>query len=328
MRFSLPYRVKEVFHFLLNLFGIRPEFYSCIYISDAIVFRFNNMVHCCCHYSFIKENGVLAQVGDDNLVESIEASRRKLLDNHRRGIHMGCLGCPDFQKRRWVQSPKLHRVVLSHFLACNLKCEHCGYVRVQAKTTRHDTKHEDVLDALKVLYKRGMIDRETCFDQGGGEPSIQVGLEKILEFVLSQGNIVHMNSNGTRYSDFFAKGCLEDRIRLTLTPDAGSREVYKTIKGADYFDQVWENISRYVETTKGKVEVKILLEEGNLGDVDNMLRMLVISKVKRFKLDMDLNIKPVDYRKYAYPIGYIRKACQEHGIEISRGPFVPSGLWK
>ena len=316
-------RTKQMFRAARELLNSRREFESCQYVRDGIGFYFDNKVHTCCYYPFIKENGTICAVDDPLIARKIAEKKRGIFVQHRRGNHLGCRGCPCFRKAKWRQSGKIAHVTLNHFLSCNLHCRHCGYMNLLAK----DTKHDLVLGAIKELYLGKLIDARTRFDVGGGEPSIQRGLDQIIEYVLSQGNAIHINSNGTTYINLYARGCRDGQIALTLTPDAGSREVYLDIKGSDLFDQVWNNIARYVDFTEGKVEVKCILEEGNVSDAENMLKQLEGTAVRRFVLDLDLNVPPAEYPKYLPAIGILKAGCLGHGISIVKGAHLPRMLW-
>ena len=323
MKLPLPARLKNWIRYCLKWFGYHKEFYSCYYVQKGICFYFNNKVHTCCYYGYIKENGTICDVNDSHLERKIRTKRRELFAAHRRGVSLGCMDCPCFKKDQWQQSDRIQHVVLNHFVSCNLNCVHCGYMKMDVK----DTKHEHVLRAIKELFDSGGIRAGASFDIGGGEPSIQRGLDPIIEFILLKGSSIHINTNGTHYVDLYARGCLNGVISLTLTPDAGSRDVYLAIKGADYCAQVWQNIAHYVSSTGGKAEVKIILEAGNIADIGNMIDQLAAAKVKRFVVDMDLTIKPEDREKYRQSIRLLVDGAAERAISAIKGHHLPRELW-
>ncbi len=213
----------------------------------------------------------------------------------------------------------IKHVVLNHFVSCNLRCIHCGYINQAYK----DTKHEDVLRVIKRLTDRGIISPSATYDIGGGEPSIQRGLDDIMQYLIQCRHKTHLNSNGTNYVELYSKGVNMGLISLTLTPDAGSNSVYLATKGADFCDTVWENIRRYVEATDGKAEVKIILEEGNIGDTDNMLERLVKSNTRRFCIDVDIGLPADKQGAFAEPFLRFKESCRQAGIQTRIGPHVP-----
>jgi molybdenum cofactor biosynthesis enzyme MoaA len=116
-------------------------------------------------------------------------------------------------------------------------------------------------------------------------------------------------------------------FRIILSPDAGSREVYKKIKGKDYFETTWFNIKKYVEETSGNVEVKFILEKGNIDDVDNMINMCLKTGVNKVHLSMDVNISETEFYKYESSFSHFVNRCKNEGINLlSIFTFVPEQI--
>lgn len=116
-------------------------------------------------------------------------------------------------------------------------------------------------------------------------------------------------------------------FRIILSPDAGSREVYKNIKGKDYFETTWFNIKKYVEQTRGNVEVKFILEKGNIDDVDNMINMCLKTGVNKVHLSMDVNISETEFYKYESSFSHFVNRCKNEGINLlSIFTFVPEQI--
>ena len=117
-------------------------------------------------------------------------------------------------------------------------------------------------------------------------------------------------------------------FNLYLTPDAGSRDVYTKIKGADYFDNVLNNINQYIRKTNGKAIVKFIIDEGNIDDVENMISTSVKNNVQNIVLSFDLNIKPKDYDSYRNPVNKFIYLASKNNLKISLTDFVPKILFK
>ena len=303
--------------------GYAKWFYSCHYVEQGIAFYFNNMVHICCYYGGIKENGILCDVLDIENIGLLQKRRKEIFKRHRKGQTLGCETCARFDEKEWRQTLVIRHIVLNHFISCNLRCTHCGYMNKGYK----DTKHEDVLYAIKHLKGRGLLSPSVTFDVGGGEPSMHRGLDPIIEYVLENGHRIHINSNGTHFVDLYAKGINQGLLSLTLTPDAGSPEVYAKIKGVDYCDTVWKNIARYVEATNGNIRVKVIVEAGNVEDMEAIAQQLAKTKVGNFNVDFDLNIPVEEYSNYSEAVRHLFEACRKLGIEPSRGTHFPNELW-
>jgi molybdenum cofactor biosynthesis enzyme MoaA len=205
-------------------------------------------------------------------------------------------------------------------MSCNLKCKHCGYVLERTNST--DTEHGKILDIIKYLHNENYLDKSLRIDIGGGEPSISKDLQFMVEFLLNYAYKIHINTNCAKYVNLFAKGVNDDLVSLTLTPDAGSKDVYIKIKGADFFDTVWNNIGKYMDSTTNNVDVKFILQQDNLSDIENMVKKCVEKKVRKVTIDMDLNIQKNDYKLYVAPIKTFEELLLANNIEVKMGGHI------
>lgn len=138
---------------------------------------------------------------------------------------------------------------------------------------------------------------------------------------------VEIYTNGAKVPKTFVDGVNKGLFRIILSPDAGSREVYKKIKGKDYFETTWFNIKKYVEETSGNVEVKFILEKGNIDDVDNMINMCLKTGVNKVHLSMDVNISETEFYKYESSFSHFVNRCKNEGINLlSIFTFVPEQI--
>lgn len=305
------------------------EYNSCHYIQQGLNFFANNTIKVCC---FTLD----ADVDICKTDESIELIIRKIIDKKMQmikdfskgNIYDCCRNCVCLEKRQWGQDVKqIVQITLNHYMTCNLRCVHCGYVKRKETDELFDTDHEEVLYIIKKLVEGNVMTKNIYFDVGGGEPSLSKGLLKIIQFCIENKYKMHINSNGANYVETIAQGINERLIDLTLTPDAGSKDVYTSIKGADYFDEVWGSIEKYMTSCNTGVRVKFILQKGNIQDVVNMVDMCVNTKVREVILDLDLNIRKVEQVDYMDYINEFRTSCKMKSIRVHKGSFVPDELW-
>lgn len=301
---------------------------SCNYINTGITFFPNNVIKMCCFTDSHEVDIASTTDSVDAIVEQIARKKREMRESFKRGdIYDCCKGCPNLIERQWSEADIISQITLNHFMFCNLKCDHCGYVEGVKNGSLRDTDHGAVLDIIKNLSARAMLSDDVLFDVGGGEPSLSDGLKDIVGHVIGEGRRVHINSNAAKYVDLFAKGVNEGLIHLTLTPDAGSREVYKAIKGKDNFANTWKTIERYVAECNGNVLIKFVLQKGNVQDIENMLKKSKESGVRHVALSLDLR----DWDKAGDDyIGYARSFREEaEKYSISVVPrMIPGWLWE
>ena len=147
-----------------------------------------------------------------------------------------------------------------------------------------------------------------------------------MQFCLDNNYKALINSNGAKYSEIITNGVNKGLFTLDLTPDAGSKEVYLKIKGADFFDITWENIKKYIQITDGKANVKFIIEEGNINDVQNMINKCLEVGVKHVTLAFDLFIKKEDFEGYRKPVNEFINLCKENDIKCNVSSFVPEEI--
>lgn len=118
-------------------------------------------------------------------------------------------------------------------------------------------------------------------------------------------------------------------IPLTF-PQYFSKNYYESSnlnQGKDYFETTWFNIKKYVEQTRGNVEVKFILEKGNIDDVDNMINMCLKTGVNKVHLSMDVNISETEFYKYESSFSHFVNRCKNEGINLlSIFTFVPEQI--
>jgi hypothetical protein len=88
---------------------------------------------------------------------------------------------------------------------------------------------------------------------GGGEPTLLADFEQTIT-VLNQHDAKQvLNTNCLQYSDSIEKSLVRSpATSLTCSIDAGSAETYRSVKGADCFDYVRENLARYARAGNPK----------------------------------------------------------------------------
>ena len=206
-----------------------------------------------------------------------------------------------------------------------LRCEHCFFIRDNKDIK--DTDISKVINFLGLLKSKGHLSEFKALRLANGEPSIIKDDIKLADYCIENSIPVEIYTNGAKVPKTFVDGVNKGLFRIILSPDAGSREVYKKIKGKDYFETTWFNIKKYVEETSGNVEVKFILEKGNIDDVDNMINMCLKTGVNKVHLSMDVNISETEFYKYESSFSHFVNRCKNEGINLlSIFTFVPEQI--
>lgn len=309
-----------------------PELHSCFYIS------LNNEINSCmlCRGHLDYKELQIASVLDidedniDQVYKKIESHQNRLLQRMYEGdVPEFCKGCYHLRVKNVNSVYKflspIRYISLGGSKYCNLRCEHCFFIRDNKDIK--DTDIDKVIEFISLLKKNGHLSEFKSLRLANGEPSIIKDDIKIADFCIKNSLPVEIYTNGAKVPPTFVEGVNKGLFRIILSPDAGSREVYKKIKGKDNFDTTWNNIFKYVNETNGNVEVKFILEKGNINDVDNMISMCVKTGVKKVHLSMDVNIPENEFNKYEFAFSRFVDKCKIEGIELlSVFTFVPEQL--
>ncbi len=302
------------------------EYYSCSYLEESIVFYYDDLIHTCCYMSYIPKEGLLGSFENGNLeVEKLIANKKKLIMKKIAGDLGGCSKCPKLHKKIWRSDDviKIKNVTLNHFMMCNLKCSYCGYVKIRHLTK--DTDSDLVMKTIRNLEEKGFISKETVFGIGGGEPSFNKKIDEIVRYLLKKNYLISVKTNGTVLNDVYITGVNQGKLRLTIDPDAAQESSYKKIKGRNFFKTVWGNIRSYAEQTNGQIFIKIVLQNDNLFEVNNLIMCCMESKIKKLIIDIDINLNGKinsDYISYL-DIFYLSK---KESISIKLGTHWPKEI--
>lgn len=260
----------------------------------------------------------------------IVAHQNDLLERMYKGdVPEFCKGCYHLRVKNVDKVYKfldpIRYISLSGSKYCNLRCEHCFFIRDNKDIK--DTDISKVINFLGLLKSKGHLSEFKALRLANGEPSIIKDDIKLADYCIENSIPVEIYTNGAKVPKTFVDGVNKGLFRIILSPDAGSREVYKKIKGKDYFETTWFNIKKYVEETSGNVEVKFILEKGNIDDVDNMINMCLKTGVNKVHLSMDVNISETEFYKYESSFSHFVNRCKNEGINLlSIFTFVPEQI--
>lgn len=309
-----------------------PELHSCFYIS--LNNEINSCMLCRGHLDY-KELQIasIENIDKDNvehLYDKIVSHQNNLLERMYEGdVPEFCKGCYHLRVKNVDKVYKflepIRYISLCGSKYCNLRCEHCFFIRDNEDIK--DTDISKVINFLGLLKSKGFLSEFKALRLANGEPSIIKDDIKLADYCVENSIPVEIYTNGAKVPQTFVDGVNKGLFRIILSPDAGSREVYKKIKGKDYFETTWFNIKKYVEETSGNVEVKFILEKGNIDDVDNMINMCLKTGVNKVHLSMDVNISETEFYKYESSFSHFVNRCKNEGINLlSIFTFVPEQI--
>lgn len=241
----------NIFKYIKNMFE-QKEYLSCNWLEHGINFDRNCIKICC--MMFHKGGGPrpLLYNGDYFNYKKYYSILRKLRKFHKKGnILPFCEGCINLTSKKWDNKNYISHINFDSNMSCNSNCIYCK----SPKDSKIYYRYETVKDLLnkKILIPDG----EVMF--GGGEPTIHPEFERIVNLLLDNNfNHIKVHSSGIKYSQAIERALSENKAEVVISPDSGEKDLYKTIKGVDCFDETWGNIARYTKAQKdNKNQMKI-----------------------------------------------------------------------
>ena len=202
--------------------------------------------------------------------EEIMKIRNQLIENCKKGIYpKGCEGCPQFIEQEWNENQQITKLSIFHWVHCNCECEYCFQAMHRESFTDKVQKsaYYDAYPIIKELHEKEYLApaKDFRFEIGGGEIALLEEFPQIMEVMLEHGfYFAYIMSSGIKYSETVQKMLQNPNVVFSVTISAGSREVFKRIKKRDKFEQVKENLVRYIQNApdKNKIVVRYIIDEG------------------------------------------------------------------
>ncbi len=295
------------------------EYLSCEWIEAGLAFLDRKVTACCVGSS---EGGMptLAEFsGGDLPITKILMKRWEIIAENQSKGFVPCKGCIHLTKKRWEPRVWLfEHVLLNHFTMCNIRCRYCYSVKDKTNVIL-PSEVIRLLPTFKYMVNNRYLSPDATIYFGGGEPTVLPEFEELMRFLTDYGTRFCIFSNGVIFSKAILESLLARKVNtLLLSIDAGTREVYKTLKGVDCCDQVWENVNRYIEADKNTAWPKIILCEENYNDVMPFLERVQKAGAVKLVYDIDAGMRELK-TEVVDAAATIKYECLKRGIEPIQG---------
>lgn len=180
---------------------------------------------------------------------------------------------------------------------CNLNCYFC----ITQRYLRTNRAEVGEMRTLPTEYMLRLVDfltewgvRGLCIS-GGGEPSLHKDIHKVIQHAVDNGMDVAFVTNATLITNKLAEALMQCRW-IALSVDAADWKTYKTVKGANLFDQMVVNISKLAQLrakTNSKVDLcfKFLVLPENVDTIYGACKLAKELGVQ------DFHTRPVDFER-------------------------------
>ena len=232
---------------------------SCNWIENGISFDVDSYKVCCLYSSEGGGNTVVKANYKGELINWNEFffHKQKIKDAHQKGkINSKCNGCVNLVEKDWTFSNnKISFINLDYWTKCNSCCSFCFTSKNKEYYNSFD--NYNFLPILEDMIQKGIISPEGHVSFGGGEVTLLSEFEIVLNKLIDLGfKHIKIHTSCIQYSNAIEYGLGKGVIELIVSVDSGSKSLHKKIKGVESYDQVWNNLSKYISHKKGNSTVK------------------------------------------------------------------------
>ncbi len=312
------------------------RYVSCDLIEHGLDF-FTDSINFCCRipptdkgYKKILENYYGEKIDWKNFFKIKRTYRNKM---KKGDIIPECRGCVYLQEKDWDNEDYISFINFNNWTICN---EHCLYCWLNNEDRPHQ-KQYNVFPAIKDMVEKGYLRKGGHITIAGGEPCVAPEFNDLIDLFLSLDmHSIRVLTNASVYSPSVEKGIKSGNINIVVSVDSGTKDTFIKVKRRDFYDKVWENVSKYasVQPEMNRVKTKfIVIPDVNdtKEEIDAWIAKSIEVGVKHLVIDLEMmyydknkqSIPDSIYDLFEYAIKSIEKAgldieIIDRGIIISR----------
>lgn len=340
--------LKKIFD--KNIVSEPFEYLSCRHLQGGITFMHDAIRTCCSHKQGVTFfDNYKGQPIDWKGVYNV---RKEVIEKCKEGIiPENCKGCVDLEKKVWDSDSKITELYLNYWDQCNCGCVYCivGNNAQYLVTEKNPSRHYSVYPHIKQLYENDMISDNVHVELVGGDLTVLDEADDIINLCLDNGvGRMSFHSSCIYYSNGIERALKESPcVDFDFSLDSSNKELYKKIKRIDAFDQVVENVKRYLcvsDKAKDALIAKYIIIDGlndSVEEVENWLQLIHSIGIKKAKIDINFkrffpefhHCDPTVPKHYYDIYNHYNKRIQELGIqdccwEFSRRVLESGGIPK
>ncbi len=155
---------------------------------------------------------------------------------------------------------------------CNYNCPFC----LSGNKDNYELPLSKMKEIIDILAKSNVV----RIDFTGGEPTLRSDFCKILKYASEKGIETLVTSNGSFYSDEFAKTLIDTNTLLLISLD-GDEKTHDKSRGKGAYKRAVENIKKYREKNV-PIRINYLIRKDNLDKIEyiyNLTRELNVDRL-------------------------------------------------
>lgn len=285
-----------MFNLIKKILKRDNEYVSCNWLEHGINFDSDFIKICCmCFHEGQGPLPVMKYNGGIFDYDKFFKQKEKIRKLNKKGIiHNNCKGCINLTKGKWDNDNYISYINIDNQTACNSNCTYC--YTSSHKEFYNSKKAYEIMPVIEELINKKLLKPGGEVMFGGGEPTINEEFEKLVNLFLDKGfNYIKVHSSGIKYSEAIERCLKEDKGDIIISPDSGTKELYKIIKQVDCFDEVWANLKKYSDAqsqNKNQVKTKYVIVPGindKTNDIDDFFSKVVESSINSVRIDIELD---------------------------------------
>ena len=207
-----------------------------------------------------------------------------------------CTDCPMLREAEWDDEDYIDNLLFAHWVDCNSRCMYCG--STTGEFLRENYRYYDFTPAIKNMIEQKILIPSAKIDFAGGEPTVYPEFERLLTVFLENNfNNIYVNTSCIKFSPSIERALKNSQIvTLTISLDAGSKEMHRRVKRVNSYDRVWSNIKKYSKAQKSaknshKICLKYILVPGIndiTREIDIFFEKVLEAKIDYVALSLDM----------------------------------------
>lgn len=223
-------------------------------------------------YAFLKNYH-----GETDFAEKYIISREQYIQNckEEKNIPIQCQECSFFVEAEWDETFGIKFLGVANRSKCSCNCIYCIVSEGNNERRRQLNTKEvwDIKPVLNVLENKKFLVPYGQLFIAGGECSEypKEELQWFIDYAKRNTLEIRFASSGIFYSEEIANALQYNRASIIISPDSGTRETYEKIKRVKYYDEVWNNIAKYIKISENNPAAKVVVKYIILSEINDSI---------------------------------------------------------
>lgn len=271
---------------------------------------------------------------EDNAFVKNEQRRLDIIKNLQQDrIPEKCQLCPWLKEDDWKEfDNKIYKITVFNWKHCNAACFYCSVHSTFSEKVQK-SEYYDSLPIVQKLIDEDRITPDSFIAFMGGEPTTLEEFPEIVKMLLGKGCKIEVLTNGIKYDPVISELLKAGNNSICISLDCGLKESYKRIKRVDKFNEVTENIKRYIAEAgdnSNKVKIKYIIMprvNDNKKEIDAWLDFCKEAGVKTISRAVNHSDSKMNTKNKMIEISvintynYIEKHAKKLGIYVEPEPW-------